>query len=131
MPQVSSSPKPQRRVAQYVALGTLLVVAVIYQARLTEYEFPGWFGHPNAARWPFLVGVSSNDLTIDFLTPEAKAAGLRAGETLVAVNGMPVTGTAVYGEIIAHAQVGAQLEVTVRARGQPASAERTLSLKLQ
>jgi phosphoserine phosphatase RsbU/P len=130
MPGVPSSLKPKRSAARYVALAMLFILATVYQVRVTEYHFPGWFGHPNSARWPFLVGVGSNDMTIDFLTPEAKGAGLHAGETLVAVNGRPVTGTAVYGEIIAHARDGDQLEVAVRASGEQASAERTISLTL-
>jgi hypothetical protein len=98
---------------------------------LTEYQFPGWFGRPNAARQPFLVGTVSKDLTIDLLTPEAKGFGLRTGGTLVTVNGRPVTGTAVYGEVIAHARAGDQLEVTVREKEERASSERTISLTLQ
>ena len=130
MPEVSFRLKQQRPMAQYVALAVLFIMAIAYQVLYTKHQFPAWFIHPNAADWPFLVGVS-NDLSIDYLRPEAKAADLRAGETLVAVNGKPVTGTAVYGEIIAHARAGDQLEVTVRAKGEPASAERTISLKLE
>lgn len=130
MPAASSSLTQQRPVAQYIALALLFVVAAIYQVRFTEYQFPRWFGRPNAARWPFLVGLGSNDMTIDFLTPEAKAAGLHPGETLVAVYRKPATGTAVFGEIIAHARVGDQLEVTVRATGEQAP-ERTISLTLE
>jgi phosphoserine phosphatase RsbU/P len=131
MPEVPSSLKHQRPVAQYVALAVLFITAIAYEVRFTEYQFPSWFGRPNAAGWPFLVGVSSNDMTIDFLTPEAKGAGLRAGETLVAVNRKPVTGTAVYGEIIAHARADDQLAVTVRSKGEPANAERTILLTLE
>jgi sigma-B regulation protein RsbU (phosphoserine phosphatase) len=128
---MSYSLKQQRPLAQYVALAVLFMIAVVYQVRLTEYEFPGWFGHSNAARGPFLVGVSSNDLTIGFLMPEVKAAGLHAGETLVAVNGEPVRGTAVHGEMIAHAHAGDRLAVTVRPQGKPAAATRTISLTLE
>lgn len=131
MPSAPSSLTQQRTLVQYVALAVLFFIAVVYQVLYTECQFPVRFIHPNAAGWPFLVGAASNDMTIDFLRPEGKAAGLHSGETLVAVNGRPVTGTAVYGEIIAHARAGDQLEVTVRAKGEPASAERTVSLKLE
>jgi len=87
---VPSSSKRQRPLAQYVALAVLFIMAVAYQVLYTKHQFPAWFIHPKAADWPFLVGVS-NDLSIDYLRPEAKAADLRAGETLVAVNGKPVT----------------------------------------
>ncbi len=122
--------KQRRPIAQYVALAVLFITAIAYQVLYTKWQFPGWFGHPHAASRPFLVGAISNDLTIDFLRPEAKVAGLHAGDTLVAVNGKPATGTAVYGEIIAHAKAGDQLQVTVRPPAKPASAERTVSLRL-
>jgi len=129
MLEVPSSLKRQRPVAQYVALAVLFILVVVYQVRFTEYRYR-LFGRPNVVQWPFLVGVGSNDMTIGFLRPVAEGAGLRAGETLVAVNGKPVTGTAVYGEIIAHAHAGDRLKVTVRAKGEQAP-ERTLSLTLE
>src|SRR6516164_7642352 len=103
MPSSLKRPRPW---AQHVALAVLFIIAVVYQVRVTEHQFPGWFDHSNTARAPFSVGAGSSNLTIDFLTPQAKDAGLHAGETLLAVNGQPVTGTAVYGEIIAHAHAG-------------------------
>ena len=129
MLEVPSSLKRQRPVAQYVALAVLFTLVVVYQVRFTEYRYR-LFGRPNVVECPFLVGVGSNDMTIGFLRPVAEGAGLRAGETLVAVNGKPVTGTAVYGEIIAHAHAGDRLKVTVRAKGEGAP-ERTLSLTLE
>ena len=117
--------------AQYVALGVLFLMAVTYETRYSEYAFPDWFGRTNAANWAFLVGVTNNDLSISYLRPEAKAAGLREGDTLVAVNGKPVTGTAVVGQAIAHAHGGDVLEVTVRPKGNTTdSGDRTVSLKL-
>jgi len=131
MPRVFPSPKQRRPLAQYVALGVLFLMAVTYETRYLENAFPGWFGRTNAADWPFLVGVTSNDLSIAYLRPEAKAADLHEGDTLVAVNGKPVTGTAVYGEAIAHAHGGDVLEVTVRPKGNATDAgDRTASLKL-
>src|SRR5215471_12339636 len=131
MPTAPSGLMRRRTLEQYAVLAVLFLMASAYQLLYTEYRFPNWFSDPNAASSPFLVGAASNDLTIDFLRPEAKAAGLETGETLVAVNGKPVTGTAVYGEIIAHAHAGDQLEITARVKGEPASAERTVSLKLE
>jgi phosphoserine phosphatase RsbU/P len=128
---VPSSSKRQRPLAHYVALAVLFIMAIAYEVFYTKHQFPAWFIHPDAVRWPFLVGAVSDDMAIDFLTPEAKGAGLRAGETLVAVNGKRATGTAVYGEIIAHASAGDRLEVTVRPQGEPASAQRTISLRLE
>ncbi|HEV2177924.1 MAG TPA: SpoIIE family protein phosphatase [Terriglobia bacterium] len=132
MPQPSPNPKRRRPVAQYAALAGLFVVAVTYQVRIMEYRFPNWFGHRNVAVVPFLVGESSNDLSIDFLRPEAVAAGLHQGDTLLAVNGRTVTGTKVYGEVMAQAQGGDVLTVTVAPKGSaPGSGGRTARLKLR
>ena len=131
MPQVSPSAKQRRPLAQYVALGVLSLMALTYEGRYIVYAFPEWVGRANAANWPFLVGVFSEDLSIAFLTPEAKAAGLHEGDTLVAVNGKPVTGTAVYGEAIAHGHGGDVLQVTVRPKANTTGfGDQTASLKL-
>jgi sigma-B regulation protein RsbU (phosphoserine phosphatase) len=114
-----------------VALVVLFLLAVTYETRYIEYVFPIWFGHVNQANWPFLVGVTKNDLSIAYLGPEAKAAGLREGDTLVAVDGKPVTGTAVYGQAIAHAHGGDVLSVSVRPAGNTTgSGYQTVSLRL-
>jgi sigma-B regulation protein RsbU (phosphoserine phosphatase) len=131
MPRVFPSPKQRRPLARYVALGVLFLIAVTYETRYNKYAFPEWFGRTNAANWPFLVGVTNNDLSIAYLRPEAKAADLHEGDTLVAVNGKPVTGTAVFGRAIAHAHGGDVLEVTVRPKGNTTdSGNRAVSLKL-
>jgi sigma-B regulation protein RsbU (phosphoserine phosphatase) len=131
MARISPSAKRRQPLAQYASLAVLFVMAVTYEARYIENVFPSWFGRSNAANWPFLVGVISEDLNISFLKPEAKAAGLHEGDTLVAVNGKPLTGTAVYGEAIAHAHGGDVLQVTVRPKdAATSSGERTVSLKL-
>ena len=131
MHRVFPSAKQQRPLARYVALAVLFLMAVTYETRYIVYAFPNWFGRADAANWPFLVGLTSEDLSIAFLTPEAKAAGLHEGDTLVAVNGKRVTGTAVFGQAIVHAHGGDVLQVTVRPKGNTTAAgDRTALLKL-
>jgi hypothetical protein len=79
MPRVSPSAKQRRPLAQYVALGVQFLMALTYEGRYIVYAFPDRFGRANAANWPFLVGVTNEDLSIAFLTPEAKEAGLHEG----------------------------------------------------
>jgi phosphoserine phosphatase RsbU/P len=128
-------PLAARPIARYVALGTLFIAAVAYQVRFLKWEFPGWFGQWTAAAWPFSFVHTSpptRAITIGFLSPEAKQARLQEGDILLAVNGRPLTGTAVYGEEMAEAHAGDLLSVTVRTRdSQSPGSERTVALALE
>ena len=77
-------------------------------------------------------GDPKTGVDVDFLSPAAKKAGVHRGDTLVAVNGKRVTGTAVYGEALARAHVGDTLRITFRTRqpDQP-TAERTADVVLE
>lgn len=99
--------------AQYVILGMLFLAACTYQVRATIAWFPG-FLQSEAAKWPFYPGYSHGVLTVQFVGPEARSAGIQDGDILIAVNGRPSTGLAVYGEEIAKRKPGETLEVTVR-----------------
>ena len=105
--------KKKPPVAQYLFLGMLFLAACTYQVRATIASFPG-FLQKEAAKWPFYPGYSHGVLTLQFVGSEAKSAGIRDGDILVAVNGRPCTGLAVYGEEIAKSKPGEALEVTVR-----------------
>ena len=105
--------KKKPPLAQYLVLGMLFLAACTYQVRATIAWFPG-FLQREAAKWPFYPGYSHGLLTLHFVGPEAKSAGIRDGDILIAVNGRPSTGLAVYGEEIAKSKPGETLEVTVR-----------------
>lgn len=126
----ASARKPAIR---HVCLAALLAVAVAYQLRFTELTFPRFFGRPEGFDWPFLLlGEFKDPFSVDFLSQQATQAGIHRGDTLVAVNGKPVTGAAVYGEAMAAARVGDIVRITLRSAqpGQGAS-ERTVDLRLQ
>src|SRR5215471_15715838 len=129
-------PLAARPIASYVALGALFIVAVAYQVRFLKWQFPGWFGQGDAAAWPFFFFVQASPPTsaivVGFLSPEAKQAGLQEGDVLLAVNGRPLRGTAVYGEEMAKAHAGDLLSVTVRERdSQSRGSERPATLVLK
>ena len=111
----------------YALLAALAVFAFSYEIRLTYQNFPEWFGRTDAPTRPFFAeNTGTEPITISFLTDEAKAAGLKSGDQLVAVNGKPVVGTAVFGEAMHRARAGDVLEVTVRHGGQLRTAAVTL-----
>jgi phosphoserine phosphatase RsbU/P len=112
----------KRPVVQYVCLGVLCAVAVAYQVRCMEYRFPTWFGKVDAPAPPFRAYGEDNDVSfsIAYLMPSAKNAGLHGGDILLAVNGKPMTGTAVWGEAVAHAKACDTVTATVTSKkGQP------------
>jgi sigma-B regulation protein RsbU (phosphoserine phosphatase) len=120
--------RPSRSVLNYVVLALLFAIAVAYQLRTVEYRYPAWFGMRERATWPFLLSPDedSPNFRIVFLQPNALQAGLRQRDTLVAINSRKVTGTAVFGEAIAHARAGSSLKVTVRSND--ATVERSVTL---
>jgi sigma-B regulation protein RsbU (phosphoserine phosphatase) len=108
----------KRPVVQYVCLAVVCVVAVAYQVRSMEYRFPRWFGQTDAPMWPFRAYGDDNSLSfsIAYLHASAKQAGLHEGDILLAVNGKPMTGKAVWGEAIARAKTGDTVTVTVTSK---------------
>jgi len=128
--QLLSAKTRQRPIAQYVVLGALFFAAVAYQARFTVEQFPGVLGHSDVPRRPFYCAMAGDGtIQIYFPSPEAQVAGLQSGDVLIAVNQKAVTGTAVFGEALAHARVGDMLAVTVGRETR--SAPRTAVIRLQ
>jgi hypothetical protein len=97
-------------VFRYVLLACLFTAAVCFQVGSTRailhrvpVDIPFFLPTPNAA--------------LEYLDSKATAAGLRRGDILVAINGRPYTGSAVFWEEILKAVPGAVLNVTVRSPG--------------
>ena len=106
-------------IIHYALLSLLAVLTFSYEARLAYQNLPEWFGHRDAPRRPFFVDANGTEpLKISFLNRESAEAGLKADDDLVAVNGRPAAGTAVYGEAMHAARAGDVLRVTVRRAGQ-------------
>jgi sigma-B regulation protein RsbU (phosphoserine phosphatase) len=101
---------------QYVCLAILFVLACAYQGRAMLYYFPEMFHH-QAVGWPFNPAYNAGEPHATSAQPNALNAGIKENDILVAINGRPFTGTAVYGEAIAQAAAGETMQVTVRTPG--------------
>src|SRR5271170_4920051 len=103
--------------ALYVALIALFVFAVAYQARTLAQRFPQWFG-VHFVQPPFLL--EAEDLPhfmLQFLSRNARDAGLHAGDTLIAVNGVSVTSRSVYADALSASHAGDTMVVTFTGKG--------------
>ncbi len=100
-------------------MAAIFLAAIVYQFRTTEELFPQWFGGDERVAFPFLLDAdeAAPRFTIDFLKPNALRAGLHRGDTLVKVNELPVTGSGVFGDVIARAHPGDVLHLGVRSGG--------------
>ncbi len=100
-----------RVVVRYVLLALLFALAVLFQIGSTRVilrhvpaDFPTF-------------GPNSISTSVGIVDSKAAAAGLHKGDILVAINGRPCTGYAVYLEEILNAVPGKALAVTVRSPG--------------
>ena len=87
---------------RYICLSILFVLVCAYQVRATIYYLPEFF-HLRTVGWPFIPAYTGGHPLATFALPNALAAGVEEGDILVAINGRPFTGTAVFGEAIARA----------------------------
>jgi sigma-B regulation protein RsbU (phosphoserine phosphatase) len=123
---------PKSPAGQYGLLTLLLVTALAYQTRVTAYQYPHWFGHPDKAASPFYVSTDASGIVIKLLAHEALAAGARDGDELLAVQGRRVAGIAVFGEALAAARPGDVLQLALRSReGDGLQPERAVQLTLR
>jgi phosphoserine phosphatase RsbU/P len=110
-------PRGQRSAALYVALIALFVTAVAYQARTLEQRFPQWFG-VHFIQPPFLLEAEDQPhFILQFLRQNARDAGLRDGDTLIAVNGVSVTSRSVYADTLSASHPGDAMVVTFKGKG--------------
>src|SRR5216684_2345470 len=92
-------PSVQLQTARYVALLALLAISVTYQLSAMEYRFPQWFGNPDRVALPFALDAEDQPhFLVKFVQPNAFAAGLREGDTLLAINAQLATGRVVFAD---------------------------------
>ncbi len=115
-------------IVQYICLALLFALASAYQIRSTMYSFPSYF-HLHVAAYPFYPSVVNGRPLAQFVGPTAQRAGLKENDILLALNGKPFTGIAVFGEAIRHAKPGDPLTVTVLTRGDTNSRNATILLE--
>jgi len=119
-------PRTALPVRQYVVLALLFVLAAGYQALLTRDVFRTIFHPETVYEFPFFFSPRTSIITDP--GPAAKA-GLRKGDLLVAIEGVPYGGTHVFDDAIARPHPDGMLTVTVRTPDR-SSAERTLRVQL-
>jgi len=115
-------------VLHYVCLALLFALASAYQIRSAIFAFPNYF-HLKVAVYPFTPNYDKGRPVIQFPTKNARQSGIQNGDTLLAVNGRPVTGLAVFGEAIRTAKPGDILTVQFLRHGDAAPRLATFSLE--
>ena len=120
--------KKKPPILQYVCLVLLFALASAYQIRSAMYAFPNYF-HLKAAAYPFVPEYVNGRPILRFVTKSAWQAGVQNNDTLLAVNGRPLTGLAVFGEAIRTTKPGETLTVQVLRPGE--TAPRSASIQLE
>ena len=114
----------KRPVFLYSLLATLFAVTLLYQAAY----FPD-FVRRETKHFPFFF-VDSGSNIIAFAGAESAGYGIHNGDQLLAVNGVPYTGTGMLGQAYRSATVGVPLAVTILPKGSPPGGQRTISLPI-
>ena len=114
-------------ILQYICLAVLFAVAAGYQTRCMLYSFPDYF-HLRVAANPFYADYSNGKPIVQFVSPPAQHTGIKENDILVALNGHPLTGLAVFGEALRLAKPGDSLSVEVLTPGDSASRTATFTL---
>ena len=100
----------KRPILLYGLLAALFAITLLYQIR-----FLPDFAHGETRNLAsFFVDPGSD--TIAFASPEATSLGIHNGDHVVAVQGIPYTGSALLGHAIVSARVGVPLTITIEAR---------------
>ncbi len=125
--QVAVRRRPAR--ALYAALAVLFVIAAGYQVRALKQIFPQWFG-AEFVQWPFLLDAEDQpQFLLQFVREDARAAGLRDGDALIAINGVPVTSRSVYADLLSASHPGEVMKVMYRRNGQRIVSQTSLHLR--
>ena len=103
-------------VLQYICLALLFVLAGGYQVKSVLFTFPGYF-HRQAAADPFVPDYENGHAVAQAVGLSAQRAGVKKGDLLLAVNGRPLRGLAVFGEALRVAKPGDALTVEVLTPG--------------
>jgi len=104
--------RPGRPVFQYAALAMLLVVAAGYQTLVARDVFRTIFHPDSVYELPFEVGPTT--ARVKGPSTAAAKAGLRPGDVLLAVDGVPYMGTHVFDDAVARPRSNNTVTVTVR-----------------
>jgi phosphoserine phosphatase RsbU/P len=114
--------------SRVIALAVLFAVATLYQAKFS-WDSLDLFLHPaEHVGSPFRVRPAS--AVINHVSAEARAAGVRVGETVLAINGRAYTGRSVLGRALADAQPGDTMVVEIAEAGPETPGTRRATITL-
>ena len=109
-----------RSTLAYAALAALFIICVSYFARIAYHEIDSTLHADTRVRLPFYLGDSNSGILDP--GPEAKAAGVRGGDKLLAVEGRPMDGFVVFYGRILQSKPGDTLHIQAQTGNQPARA---------
>jgi sigma-B regulation protein RsbU (phosphoserine phosphatase) len=115
-------------ILQYICLALLFVVAASYQVRSVLYAFPAYF-HRQAAANPFVANYENGHPVTQVVGLSAQRVGVKKGDILLAVNGRPFRGLAVFGEAMRPARPGDSITVEVLTPGDTRPRSSTIHLE--
>ncbi len=106
----------------YSLLVALFAITLLYQVRYLPDVV-----RSDRIQSPFFF-VDSGSNRIALATPEARAYGIHTGDRLLAVNGVPFTGSRVLGRARAERKPGVPMEVTIAPKNGQDGDQRTIAL---
>ena len=112
----------KRPIFLYSLLAILFAITLIYQVRYLPD-----FARGETKRFPFFFVASASN-RIELATQESAGYGIHTGDQLLAVNGVPYTGTGLLGHAFNSAQVGVPIVVTVSPSNAHVGDRRDISL---
>jgi len=112
----------KRPLFRYSVLAFLFAATLVYEARYLHDVLRDARTNVEA------VAPAPGSNRIQYLDPGAVRAGIHAGDLLLAVNGVPYTGTGMLGDALAHARPGVAIQLTILSQGAGGGGERTVSL---
>jgi phosphoserine phosphatase RsbU/P len=112
----------KRPILLYSLLAALFAITLLYQMAYIPDLI-----HRETLHFPFFFVDSGSD-AINSTTPEAASFGIHSGDHLLAVNGMPFTGTGLLGQSFRNARVGVPLALTILPKDAPMGGQRNIDL---
>ena len=112
----------KRPILLYCLLAIVFVITLAYQVRY----LPQWARRETRVI-PFFFTGSGNNL-VEFTSPKAVGFGLHKGDQVVALNGMPYTGTSSLSSAFNATKVGVPLRVAIIPRDPARGGEHTVAL---
>jgi hypothetical protein len=101
-------------IPQYIALAFILAAVLVYEIRYAAYRYPNWF-RANAVDYSFLVLPKPDQPQFfAYVFPEKPVPGVRYRDVVLRINGVSVTGSAVFGEAFRRALPGDILRVDLQ-----------------